>query len=262
MKKVLLLIPFLFTAFVYGQTLAPPIDFESTTVSYTFTDFNGGVATVISNPDMSGINTSSMVGQMVKGAGEVWGGSYLEMTNPIDFSNSTTFTVKVWSPRVGANLLLKVENSNDPNIFVEEEVASTVANAWEELSFDMSAVDMNNDYQKIVLIWDNGTAGDGSANFTFYFDDISLGNVATGTVAPQAFEGLKYYPNPVNDLLSISSQESITGVQVYDLLGKEVLNIAPGVQNPQIDMQSLNTGAYIVRVSSKDAVKNFRIVKN
>ena len=31
-----------------------------------------------------------------------------------------------------------------------------------------------NSYQKIVLIFDLGTVGDGSANFTFYFDDIKL----------------------------------------------------------------------------------------
>lgn len=252
----------MFTAYIYAQTLAPPIDFESSTVSYTFTDFNGGVATVISNPDMSGINTSSMVGQMVKGAGEVWGGSYLETTNPIDFSNSTTWTVKVWSPRVGARLLLKVEDPVDGQIFFEVEDTSTVASAWEELTFDMAGIDQNNTYQKIVFIWDLGVAGDGSSDFTFYFDDISLGNVATGAIQPQDFAGMKYFPNPVQDRLNINSEQPITSVQVYDLLGKEVMNIATGMQKPQIDMQGLDSGAYIVRVNSKTSATNFRIVKD
>ncbi|MBP6721360.1 MAG: hypothetical protein KA239_03495, partial [Bacteroidia bacterium] len=81
MKKLLLLVPLFLFGFAHGQALAPPIDFESGTISYTWTDFGGGVATVINNPQSSGINTSTKVGQMVKNAPEVWAGSYLQMTN-------------------------------------------------------------------------------------------------------------------------------------------------------------------------------------
>jgi hypothetical protein len=51
---------------------------------------------------------------------------------------------------------------------------TTTANAWELLTFDYSGINAANSYQKIVLIFDNGTMGDGSANFTFNFDDIIL----------------------------------------------------------------------------------------
>jgi hypothetical protein len=43
------------------------------------------------------------------------------------------------------------------------------------LTFDYSAIPLaGKTYQKIVMIFDLGTMGDGSANFTFYFDDITL----------------------------------------------------------------------------------------
>lgn len=174
MKKLLLLIPFFLFGYLSAQTLAPPVDFESTTITYTFTNFDGGNATVIANPQSSGINTSGNVGQMVKDVGQVWGGSFIEMTNPIDFSVNKIFKMKVYSPRAGARVLLKVENSTNGGIFYEQEDTSTVANAWEELTFDYSAINTANDYSKIVLIWDLGVAGDGSANFTFLFDDIDL----------------------------------------------------------------------------------------
>ena len=154
--------------------LALPIDFQSTTFPYTFVNFGGGVATVVNNPNPSGINTSTKVGKMVKGAPEVWAGSFLELVNPINFSVLRTFKVKVYSPRVGAKLLLKVENATNAGINFEREVATTTANAWEELTFDFSAINAGNFYSKIVLIFDLGTAGDGSPNFTFYFDDIRL----------------------------------------------------------------------------------------
>ncbi len=149
-----------------------PLTFESGT--FTFTDFDGGNATVVANPNSGGINTSSKVGKMIKNAGQPWGGSWIGLSSAIDFSVKKTFKVKVFSPRVGAKLLLKVENQTNGALSFEKEVATTTANAWEELTFDFSAINTANSYHKITLIFDLGTMGDGTANFTFLFDDISL----------------------------------------------------------------------------------------
>ncbi len=154
--------------------LALPLDFQSTTLSYAFTDFNGGAATIVNNPSATGINTSTKVGKMVKNAGEVWGGSWIALAGPMNFATTKTFKMKVYSPRVSAKVLLKVENMTNGAVSYEKEVATTTANAWELLTFDFSAIDATKSYQKVVLIFDLGTMGDGSANFTYYFDDITL----------------------------------------------------------------------------------------
>lgn len=151
-----------------------PLDFESAVVNYAFTNFDGGVVTVLANPQSGGTNTSSKVAKMVKNAGQPWGGSWIALSNPIDFSTKKTFHMKVYSPRVGANVLLKVENMTDGAINKEVTATTTVANAWEDLTFDFSSIDVSKSYQKVVLIFDNGTQGDGSANFTFLLDDITL----------------------------------------------------------------------------------------
>ncbi|ULQ55227.1 hypothetical protein KJS94_11295 [Flavihumibacter rivuli] len=156
------------------NTLGLPLNFQSSTLNYNFLNFDGGNASVVDNPNASGINTSSKVGKMVKGGGQPWGGAFISLDAPINFSAGKTFKVKVLSPRVGAKLLLKVENQNDGGISFEKEVATTKSGEWEELSFDFSAINIANSYQKIVLIFDLGTVGDGSANFTYYFDDITL----------------------------------------------------------------------------------------
>ncbi len=156
------------------NAIALPLDFQSSTLTYTFTDFGGGNATVINNPQISGINTSSKVGKMIKNAGEVYGGSFITLDAPINFSGSKIFKMKVFSPRVGAKVLLKVENLTNGGISFEKEVTITTANAWELVTFDFSAINTANSYQKVVLIFDLGTMGDGSANFTYLFDDITL----------------------------------------------------------------------------------------
>jgi hypothetical protein len=160
--------------FTPPEPLELPITFENEAVDYAFENFAGGVSTVIPNPDASGENTSATVAEMVKNPGEVFGGSVLVLDDPIDFSENKLFKMKVRSPRVGARVLLKVENAGNPGIFFELEDTSTVANAWETLEFDFSPINTGNEYSRIVLIWDLGVAGDGTPNFTFQYDDIEL----------------------------------------------------------------------------------------
>lgn len=155
-----------------------PLDFDSTTLPYTFLNFDGGTSTRVANPDPSGINTSPFVAKMVKGPGQPWGGSLIALSSPIDFSVNKKFKVKVYSPRVGAKLLLKVENLTNGSIAFEKEVTCTVENAWQELTFDYTAIPTSAtiSYQKLVFIFDLGTQGDASPNYTFYFDSILLTN--------------------------------------------------------------------------------------
>ncbi len=150
---------------------ALPLTFEDLGLS----GFDGGTTSIVANPDTNG-NASSMVMQMVKGSGQPWAGSKITLDQPFSFAGGTQLKVKVWSPRVGLNLLLKYEDSQAwPNTLASNEVtvATTVANAWQELTFDMTGVDPNVSYNNLVLIMDNGTQGDGTANYTIYVDDIT-----------------------------------------------------------------------------------------
>jgi hypothetical protein len=159
-----------------GSSTAPslPLDFESSSIVYDWQNFDGGEVTVIENPQATGINTSAMVSQMVKNPGQVWGGSYITLATPINFSVNKTFRMKVFSPREDAKVLLKVEELGNNSVFYEVEETISVANDWEELTFDFSDINTGESYQNIVIIFDNGTQGDGSPNFTFLFDDIEL----------------------------------------------------------------------------------------
>jgi PKD repeat protein len=165
-----------------------PVGFESFTVNYAFVNFGNAYSSVIDNPDISGINTSARVGQTHKIAGaETWAGSFLTLETPIDFSTKTLFKVKVWSPKVGATVKLKVENLTNGEISHEVDAVTTAANQWEELSFDFSAMDKNREYQKVVIFFDFGNVGEDAL---YYFDDIKLvPAVAPSSVIVQDFEG-------------------------------------------------------------------------
>ena len=83
--------------------------------------------------------------------------------------------MKVWSPRVGMPVLLKVENLTNPGTSKEVIVLTTAAGAWETLTFDFTSLDLSGGktYQKVVFIFDNATKGSPT---TYYFDDIQQSN--------------------------------------------------------------------------------------
>ena len=151
-----------------------PITFESFTVNYAFADFGGATSTVIDNPDASGINPSARVAQFVKSAGaETWAGSLLTLGNPMDFTTNKLFKLKVWSPKSGAVVNLKVENLDNSDISHEVDAVTTTVNEWEELTFDFSGIDISQEYQKVVFFFDFGNVGDDAI---YYFDDVDLVN--------------------------------------------------------------------------------------
>jgi hypothetical protein len=152
-----------------------PIDFEEG--PYSITNFDGGELTVIDNPQSSGINTSNRVGHFIKGSGQPWAGSYISLPTPINFSLKQGVAMKVFSPRAGASVLMKLEHATNPGIYIERTLYTSVSNEWDSLSFLFTEAESGL-YSKIVFIFDLGISGDGSDNFTFLIDDIELfGNI-------------------------------------------------------------------------------------
>ncbi len=184
MKYITFFSLLLLSAFSYAQVTFP-IDFESSTITYSFSDFGGGQMSREDNPDKSGINTSNKVARMIKNAGDPWGGSVLQLAGPVDLSTNKHFKMKVWTPGKGRKVLLKVENQTNGAIAFEQERVTSVGNAWEELVFDFTGANAANSYEKLVFIFDLGTVGNGTANFTFYLDDIVQFKSSGGKSRPE-----------------------------------------------------------------------------
>jgi len=71
-----------------------------------------------------------------------------------------------------------------------------------------------------------------------------------------------YYPNPVKDVLNISSGKTIENVTAYNLAGQSVLQSAK-VTNGQINVSALPAGVYVFRVTLQGGqVETFKIFKS
>ncbi|UTW66414.1 endonuclease [bacterium SCSIO 12643] len=71
----------------------------------------------------------------------------------------------------------------------------------------------------------------------------------TSTPSFDAIPELQVYPNPVEDVLTISSSENeVESVMFYDVTGKVVFASRPMQNTAQIDVSSFEKGFYVVRI--------------
>jgi hypothetical protein len=72
---------------------------------------------------------------------------------------------------------------------------------------------------------------------------------------------VSYFPNPVKDKLILKAQQNIQNVTVLNMLGQEVLRTEMNVQRGELDMSSLQAGAYFVKVSVNNTIETLKIIK-
>ncbi|MCL7753860.1 T9SS type A sorting domain-containing protein [Polaribacter sp. Z022] len=91
-------------------------------------------------------------------------------------------------------------------------------------------------------------------------DNLSLVNLgATASVNDIFSSKISIYPNPANDFISVSTSETITGMEIYNLIGKKVVSSA-NTKNNTINVSNLAKGVYVLKVMSNDLVASRKII--
>lgn len=84
----------------------------------------------------------------------------------------------------------------------------------------------------------------------------------TAGIEDQKSTDFVIYPNPTNDIVNVNSKLSIENLQVYNILGQEVISDSK-LKNNQIDLSHLSNGTYIFKVTLENgSVETFKILKN
>lgn len=73
--------------------------------------------------------------------------------------------------------------------------------------------------------------------------------------------GFSYYPNPVENTLNINSDSIIDSVTVYNVLGQLILTKRMDTSNAKLDLSTLKSGSYFVKIVKGDKVNSFKIIK-
>ena len=87
--------------------------------------------------------------------------------------------------------------------------------------------------------------------------------ISTQTLSQKSFskQGFNIYPNPVAHTLQVSGIENEAAIQIYDLLGKQVIALDHVSNNQAFDVSSLSSGVYIVKVTLGDNTLTRKIIK-
>jgi len=85
---------------------------------------------------------------------------------------------------------------------------------------------------------------------------------STASLKNNAIIGFATYPNPVSDgILNISSASgSVKNLTIFNLLGKQVLSSSFSGVNKNIDVSSINTGMYILKVTEEGKTATKKLI--
>jgi hypothetical protein len=66
------------------------------------------------------------------------------------------------------------------------------------------------------------------------------------------------YPNPTNDMVTISSDLAIQSIKIYDIHGKLLMNSSEST----FSIAQLPSGTYLVRAYTVEEVRNYSLIKH
>ena len=247
-----------FGPFEPGEIIELPVDFELDT-DYGIIGFEGAESSVVSNPDVSGENTSETVVETTKTVGaQFYAGTAMGLDTPINFSESESISIKTWSPKADIPVRLKLEAAG--GVFIELDTNTTQENQWETLTWDFSGQTSGIDFTTVVIFFEfiPDLPGDGS---TYYYDDIEVAQ-SLSLNSSESFS-VSSYPNPVNDTWNVSSLDEISQINIYNILGENITTVSPHMNTYSLDMSHFNSGIYLMKiVSSIGETHTLKVLKN
>lgn len=186
----------------YAPSPFSTITFDSATVAYALTGFAGAEDSQVVADPTGGTNKVARVNRSATAelfAGTVVGtqAGLTAGVLPFDAGN-TRMSVRVYSPAAGTPVRIKVEDSSNGARSVETQVLTTVANAWETLTFDFAnpvagtpALNPAFTYDRVIIFFNFGVTGAVAGAKTYYFDDVRFiggGGLPSGPFADLGFD--------------------------------------------------------------------------
>ncbi|MDP5027156.1 MAG: T9SS type A sorting domain-containing protein [Flavobacterium sp.] len=72
---------------------------------------------------------------------------------------------------------------------------------------------------------------------------------------------ISFYPNPTNNIINVSSFETVERVTVYNLIGQEVFSQQINSNDFKIDVSNQASGTYIAKINSKGKSQSIKLIK-
>jgi len=216
----------------------------------------GTLAGEIDLDDTAGVNNALQFDFSVAG----WGSG---QNTPTNVSTSQFVHFQYWTSDA-TQFYLDIISQGTPNteafytIGVDEPI---VYNVWTSVTIPIShftaqSFDVNNWFQYKFDVPSNLFPG------TVYIDNVYFSNsTPTLSISNIEISGYKVFPNPATDRLTIMADDNIENIQVYNLLGQQLININSVNNRATLNISKLNQGIYVVRTTVDGAIGTKRFIK-
>ena len=97
-----------------------------------------------------------------------------------------------------------------------------------------------------------------------YIDNLYFSDVPPTALGINEFETkeFKVFPNPSKGQWTVNSNTIMSSIELYDVLGKQVMLMNPEANSIKIDASNLSKGLYFARIKTNDAIKTIKLIKN
>jgi hypothetical protein len=110
------------------------------------------------------------------------------------------------------------------------------------------------------IFFNFGTTGALAGEKTYYFDNVNYGTPLLNNTE-FTVSNFSLYPNPVKNVLNISSEAEIKEVNIYNTLGQLVVSQSQSSNSVALSTESLSKGVYIIAVHIQNEIIRKQFIK-
>lgn len=127
----------------------------------------------------------------------------------------------------------------------------------------LEEIDLSDYIGENILVRFHLSADDGVREDGFYFDDLTINIVEDYVLGDADISEVQFsiYPNPVKNLLNITTLFSNYSMEVYTLQGQLISLVEDLSGSQTINYSGYATGLYILKLTSEGTSQTFKIVK-
>ena len=170
------------------------------------------------------------------------------VTGCINLTAGVDYQVEVWATTfAGGNesFSIMIGSSPDPTTLTTNITdVYVVLDTWEETKEQFTVATTG-------VYYIGFHANSASSAQAMIIDDISI-DIYDGIESKTNSNKVSMYPNPVNDVLNVVSNNTIENIQITNMVGQVVIDANPVAKNTTINTSNLESGIYMVNITTKN----------
>ena len=170
-------------------------------------------------------------------------------------SNRLTFDARNFSSSFVETIDVQVWNPEMTSLLETIAFGLTPGTSFESYTFDLSAfVGLDICFSFYITT---------TNQYYIFIDNIVVdSDTSLGFDTVSSRSSFSFFPNPVNDYLTIKAQTPIESVIIFNVLGQAVIRLRPNTVNTRVDMSDFQAGTYFLEFSVNKTYKRVRVIKS